>query len=484
MDSSERKTEADWLKLKQTCEEWTRSGESRRVNHVLSTIPNRDIPHRWRLPFANIARRGGLILLGLRLLAPSLKNDPTPEELAEYGVLLQKNGSVREALNALEKIDGDKIPDSLLYRAFCLFTRWDYASARPLLERYVASPKITEYQRTIGMVNLASAYNSVQDFTQARALLGELIETCAQKNYARLEGNCHELLAQVHVQNRDWMAAHSELAKAEKLLANDFSLDRFFVQKWKWIISALKAGDTAPLLELKAKALELKHWESVREADLYLAKVSGDKDLFQRVFFGTPHESYREKLKKECPEIEPGEEFFLGEGEMLLDLPLSEFGGEAVFKSGKKIHQLVCLLLMDLYRPQRLAPLFADLFPDENFNVFSSPNRVHQLLRRTRKALKEEGLPLEILEHEGAYSLQVQPGLRVRLALERKVASPEHAHLIRLKTLFPNMVFSAREARAQLGLPLTSFHRVLKYGLEKGLLKQQGNGPKTRYKAA
>jgi hypothetical protein len=484
MDSSERRTEADWLKLKQTCEEWTRSGESRRVNHVLAAIPNRDIPHRWRLPFANIARRGGLILLGLRLLAPSLKNEPTPEELAEYGVLLQKNGSVREALNALEKIDGDKIPDALLYRAFCLFTRWDYALARPLLERYVASSKITEYQRTIGMVNLASAYNSVQDFARARTLLSELIETCTQKNYARLEGNCHELLAQVHVQNRDWRAAKEELGKAEKLLANDFSLDRFFVQKWNWIISALKSGDVSTLIELKSKALELKHWESVREADLYLAKVSGDRDLFQHIYFGTPHESYRQRLRAECPGIDPAEELFLGSGEALLDLPLSEIDGVPVFKSGKKIHQLVCLLLTDLYRPHRLAPLFAGLFPEENFNVFSSPNRVHQLLRRARKTLKDEKLPLEILEQDGAYSLAIQPGLRIRLELERKVECPEHAHLIRLKTLFPDMVFSARDARSKLGLPLTSFHRVLKYGLEKGLLSQHGNGPKTRYKAA
>ncbi len=484
MDSSERKTESDWLKLKQECEEWTRIGESRRVHHALSVIPNRDIPQRWRLPLANIARRGGLILLGLRLLAPSLKSEPTPEELAEYGVLLQKNGSAREALTTLEKIDGDEIPEALLYRAFCLFTRWDYAQATPLLERYVASAKLNDYQRLIGRVNLASAYNVLEQDALARDLLNELVATCRAKNYARLEGNCHELLAQVHLRKEDWSSAEDELELAEGLLANDISLDKFFVQKWNLVISALKSSSQAPLLELRRRALELRHWESVREADLYRVKLTGDPNLFQHVFFGTPHESYRAKLMKECPGIEPSEELLVGQGERVFDLSLSEVDGAPVFGSGKKIHQVICYLFTDFYRPLRLAPLFAELFPEENFNVFSSPNRVHQLLRRTRKALKDEGVALEIREDSGAYSIHILPGLSVRLTNDRKVASTEHAHLIRLKSIYPAMQFSAKDARAKLGLPLTSFHRVLKYGLEKGLLVQQGNGPKTRYKAA
>jgi hypothetical protein len=484
MDSSERKTDADWLKLKQSCEEWTRSGESRRVHHVLSVIPNKDIPPKWRLPLANVARRGGLVLLGLRLLAPALKADPSPEELAEYGVLLQKNGSVREALNTLEKIDGAKFPEALLYRSFCLFTRWEYAAARPLLEKYVNSPQLAEYPRTIGMVNLASALLMVQDFTGATALLQELIGICASKNYARLEGNCHELLAQVHLQKSEWILAESELSKAEKLLANDFSLDRFFVQKWNAVITALKDEDREPLDRLRRQALELKHWESVREADLFLVKLTQDEELFQHVYFGTPHQTYRDRLRIECPKIEPRDELFLGSGAKLFELTLSELDGEPVFKSGKKIHQLICMLFLDLYRPQRLAHLFADLFPDENFNAFSSPNRIHQLMRRARAAVEEEGLPLTIQENAGTYSVELQAGLKVRLTRERKVVSPEHALLIRLKLIYPDLQFSAKEARLKLGVPLTTFNRVLKYGLENRLLVQHGNGPKTRYKAA
>lgn len=484
MDSSERKTDSDWLKLKQSCEEWTRTGESRRVHHALSEIPNKEIPPKWRLPLANIARRGGLVLLGLRLLAPALKAEPSNEELAEYGVLLQKNGSVREALNTLEKIDTTEIPEALLYRSFCLFTRWEYAAARPLLEKYVASPALGDYQRTIGMVNLASALLMVQDFSGSTKLLQELIEICSSANYARLEGNCHELLAQVHLQKSEWLNAEAELAKAEKLLANDFSLDHFFVRKWKAVISALRNQDREPLDCLREEALELKHWESVREADLFLVKLTGDEELFQRVYFGTPHQSYRDRLRIECPKIEPREELILGSGDRVFDLTLGELDGETVFKSGKKIHQLICMLFLDLYRPQRLAHLFAELFPEENFNAFSSPNRIHQLTRRAREAVAHEGLPLTIEENAGTYSASLQAGLMVRLTGERKVTSSEHAHLIRLKLLYPDLQFSAREARMKLGVPLTTFNRVLKYGLESKLLSQHGNGPKTRYKAA
>ena len=40
--------------------------------------------------------------------------------------------------------------------------------------------------------------------------------------------------------------------------------------------------------QLKNQALQLKHWEGVRDLDFYTACATEDEKLFHHLFFGTP----------------------------------------------------------------------------------------------------------------------------------------------------------------------------------------------------
>src|SRR3954471_14229944 len=99
----------DFSKLVNECEALIRSGQDHKVSRELAKLNTAKVARKWRLPIANIARRTSQITIGLRLLTPVVRsenneNKPTPEELCEYAILLQRAGSVNEALSILENL--------------------------------------------------------------------------------------------------------------------------------------------------------------------------------------------------------------------------------------------------------------------------------------------------------------------------------------------------------------------------------------------
>src|SRR4051812_21607804 len=124
------------------CEDFVRTGQIDRARALLREINSAKIVDAWRFPLANMCRRTGLDSLGIKFLTPPRMDDrekwiqnSTPQEVAEYAVLIQRIGSVNLALKVLNRLDPAVFPDALLYRAFCHFNRWEYAEAVPELER-------------------------------------------------------------------------------------------------------------------------------------------------------------------------------------------------------------------------------------------------------------------------------------------------------------------------------------------------------------
>lgn len=443
-----------------------------------------------RLAFAQIARRANRINTGLRLLSPLIQAEseglpgPTASEAAEYAVLLQRAGSVTEALTRLSKIDPREAPETLLYRAFCHFTRWDYGTARPLLEAYVAHSGLSDYQRFIGRVNLAAVHVTLQATDEAGELLKSLLEESARRSYTRLHSNALELSAQVSIQRGEWRRAERDLDEAANLLsAGTGSLDSLFVRKWKSIATSLETGDPGPLKSFRAEALSARHWESVREADLYLLRAEPNESAFQRLWAGTPYPEYRERIVAAAHDrwALPSH-YSIGTGNRHLDLTLGEENGVALFGSAKRPHALLLALFSDFYRPRRLGTLFADLFPDERYDVEGSPNRVHQILLRTREILSDRELPLRLSESDGDYHFELGAGLRVELPLTPAPEHPQDVTIVKLERHYADREFSAKEARESLGVPMTSFGRVLDVALKTGRLEKVGAGPRTRYR--
>jgi hypothetical protein len=130
--------------LIQTCESEIRQGNSHGASKRLKSLNPGEVPLEWRLPLAQICRRSGLYSLGLKLLFRLIHVETkksvrpcTGAELAEYSILLLRSGVRQEALDRLNRIDTVEVPEARLYRAFCLFGRWEYPAAVAELECYL-----------------------------------------------------------------------------------------------------------------------------------------------------------------------------------------------------------------------------------------------------------------------------------------------------------------------------------------------------------
>jgi hypothetical protein len=150
-------------------------------------------------------------------------------------------------------------------------------------------------------------------------------------------------------------------------------------------------------------------------------------------------------------------------------------------RSGGKCHQLLVILFRDFYRPLPVAELFSHLFQGEHFNILSSPYRVRQIVFRLRNWLREEHLPIQILEEDGQYRALCRDDFSVLVPLEQPEVEGYHLHLDQLMRTFNNQPFTARKARAQLKMSLTSFNRFTKWALEKKRINRFGQGRATKY---
>lgn len=479
----------DFLKLRQECDRWLREGELRRATRTLASLNTAKIPDAQRLPIAKLARRANLISTGLRILSPLILNadgerrhDAGDAATAEYGILLHNMGSTHEGLRILQEVDASRFPEVLLNKAFCHFSRWEYEEARHPLIQYVDSPGLDEYSRAVGRINLIAIHVFFDEDALARAELAAFMEAAQRSGYKRLLANAKELAAQVEIRAQNFKVADRWLNEAAQILSGGKTADLFYIQKWKNVCDAFRTGQTRGLLDFKKTAIRHREWESVRSCDLQLVKINSDEDLFRHLYAGTPYPAYRARLAtREGLEFAPPHEFTLGRGRALLDLESGELNGKPLLKAGTKVHQFLKVVLSDFYRPVRIGDLFTSLFPDENFNIFSSPLRIHQFAARIRQLFREHELGLELTEQLGSYHYKMAAGLRIRVEVETQLRDRRDLLAQDLRARFGERAFSAKEAAAALDLSLSSVTRLLRQGLNAGNFRRTGAGPLTRY---
>jgi tetratricopeptide (TPR) repeat protein len=476
----------DFTKLIAQAEANLRLGHGGQNLALLSALDLADIPRSFRLALADICRRSSLANLGLKIMAPIIfQTEPlgqpvTAGELAGHAALLQRIGSIGEAGQILRRVDSKAAPEALLYQAFCLFTQWRYDEAVPVLRTYIASP-IATYWKLVGRVNLASALVCTQLWEEAHAELTLLIETAEQSGAKRLLANCYEMRAQAYVKQRKFTEASEDLSAATGLLGLDQTSDQLFVMKWKAVLAAIISGDCEPLLRFRTEAETRNHGETLRETDLYLCKLREDDRRFNLLYFGTPYRAYRARIEAEIGRKPNNSSFSLGAPEgKLLDLTQGTLLRST--KAGGSIHRVLDLFYRDFYQPVRLGGIFAELFPEENFNIYTSPNRVHQVLRRARRALEKAGLPLKILETDGCYRAQPSSDCRVLVPLERVPLETNRKRLSDLAAAFGERTFATRDVCRVLSLSDATSNRLLRWGVDNHFLSCTGRGPATKYK--
>lgn len=468
------------------CDALIRGGQISLVAARIRALNLAQVDGAHRLELARICRRVGLVNAGLRLLTPVVRGEklliqPTVHETCEYSALLSRVGLAQEALTLLQTVDSIRAPEAELFRGFCHIMRWDYAKAIVPLKKFILSAA-DPYQAQIARVNLAASYVATGQHSEARDLLDGLIDQLAQRKAQRLIGNCLELRAQTWFHQGRLDTCLQDLRAAEDIFVSTDSYDQLLVRKWLAYLSALKTKTAAPLMQFKAEAFKRKHWESVRDADLFALKVEFNQAQFDHLYFGTPFAAYRERILAEV-RGEPSSHYdFGGANSRHLDILTGEIHGAAIATPSPKIHHLIGTLLKDFYLPARVGTLFSELYPGEYFDIHSSPMRVRQVMRRLRRWLESSGVPLTIETVSGTFRLKSGGPFSVRLPLPGLTIGAHSSDVEKLKTYFQiEQKFLADEACAKLGLSRSSFYRLAERMIISGELRRLGVGKSTRY---
>lgn len=447
------------------------------------------IPREFKVELAALCHRAGMNAMGLRLLGPLVRAEKnmanlsaTPAELTEYAGLLRRSGAIREALKLLQAVDARAVPRSLLYQTFCLFNLWRYDEALACLDRYLQFD-LNPYALAVARVNRLAALVILGRTDDALALADVCVRTHAELAYHRLLGNSLELRAQIYVEQHDHARARLDLARAHELTERSGLVDSIFVQKLQAIMDAYDGHSVEPLRVFRQHALAHRHWESVREADLYILTHAFDPALYDYLYFGTPHSGYRQRLERKTGHACTRSSYLLGSPEApRLDLASGALSAHEPLTPGGKIHRLLVTLLQDFYSPPNVGAAFSAIFPNEYFDINSSPKRVHQIMRRARRWAEAEKIPLAIHCRTGLYTLQVNGALSFDVPARLQNQDRNGFYLDSLKQQFGGARFSAQAVRRRLGLSPDQCKRLLRWAVHENLLEKRFAGPATEYR--
>lgn len=483
--------ESAWKTWIGKCDELLRAGRLNEAAAMLSALDLKKVPRQQRLELAGLCRRANLLNLGLRLLTPVVHDrlgeavaKATPHEWAEYAVLLQRSGGVREAINILSRPGMQNFAQAPMYTAYCYFNLWEYGAAIPFLQKYL-SGDLTDYARLIGNTNLAAAFNFNGQSAEGALLAAQNSKIAKAKGFVRLQCNNLELLAQSHFESKDYKQARRAIETASSVLSGVGTIDQLYIRKWGAALKAVETKNATPLANFRAEALREKHFESVREADLLSLQIEFSEESFRKLYFGTPFQGYRARIERVLERKMNDLECIHGSATApsRLNLQTGELTGFNVdFPVGTGIHQCLEVLLRDLYKPLSVCALFSELFPGEYFDIESSPNRVHQVVSRTRRWLTDNDFPMELEEQDGRYLLSVDKRLQVVVGLRAQLAEWESVQVLRLKKRFPESAeMSAGEIRDVLQLTPANFKRLSVWAVENGALIKKGVRAGTTY---
>lgn len=475
--------------LLQECDLLIKSGKINSVATLISKLNLVQVPRQHKQSLAKIFRRTGLISQGIRLLHPIIRHNkelvqpPTPSEICEYAALISRIGLIKESLDLLKNVNPNTNSEALLYSGFCYVSNWDYIEAQKYFEQYLTL-QIDEYSRLIAKVNLSACYIGSGQLSKAAILIDESLQLSYAAKSKRLQGNCLEMRGQMNVLNFNFLEAKKNLNLAKEIFISAQSYDSLLTDKWQSIIAAFESRSIEPLLFFRKRAENQKHWESVRESDLFRTRIEFNQKIFDQLIFGTPSRAYQNRAY-ELINRNASEKMIWGDPKSK-HIDLVSFTDDSAFTSntGKKMHQMLQALLNDLYAPRNTASLFSEVYPDECFNIDSSPYKIRQIIRRLRTWFNENSYNADIKYENGhGYRLEIKNGFSFLLNKNQKnsVIVIEDLFYNKLKNVFQNKSFTINEACSKLNISESGFHRFVRKTLAQGLIKKSGKARSTVY---
>ncbi len=494
--------------LKTQLDHSIRTGDIQSVRQALQGLTAGKIPRPLIADFADLARRVRMEDWGLRLLRPIVRAPDiqkvvaTAQELTVYAGLLIKLGALPEAQSILENLPSKNDPVVLNLMSQIFILQWNYRQAALHLQKILKHAKTDAYQKCVAQVNLAGALLFLQKTAEVQNALDEVFETCRVHQWDLLNGNALELAAQLAYLQRDKEKAKHFLDQASQRVGQH-SHYSFFIEKWRALAELidLKAGTPeadfvlAKIEKLRAKAISLNSWESVRDLDYHVGVFLNHEYLLLNVYFGTPYTSYRERIEGILigKNLEIPDSYFRklteAPAERVLCLETgSEIGAplEQPLKPGQMLYRLLNILAKDFYRPLGLGELFSSLFPGEYFNPDASGARVSHAINKFRQWTKLNHVPLDVQVESNRYSLIATGPYALQIFRDMRNASELagagfETQIQMLKKKWPYQSFSAKKAAIELGISVTSTNNLLKKAVEQKQVYKSGSGRSTLY---
>lgn len=476
-----------------------RDGQVPEARNQLMVLPLKTVPGALRghlgqlLVRVNLPHKAISALISRVRSGPLIRPSASRDELLTYAMALIRFGQMVEAEEILASLP-ETVAEVHLYQAYIRQSQWDYGAAAPLIERYLELKDATPYERSVARINLLACLIQAERFDDSQSVYDKLAADIAENNWQLLEKNLHELSAQLAIGQMQWARART-LLKEAKSTQEPQSIADLFAHKWLAAADVYEKGSPESLAQLRLvrdAGIRLGHWETVRDCDRITAEALQDQSLFNLVYMGTPHVSFREKMLRSCPWANRPESVVLGSaGGQVLDLATASLdGNDCGLKPGQNLHRALRLLLSDFYRPTSIGKFFSEMFAGEYFDPESSFNRVGNVMYRLRNWQRSQRLPIEVECERLNYRILIQSpefGILVRdLSAVGQVQVSEKlavdGSLGRIRSRLPYGTFTAREAADVLKLSKSSAVRLLNRAVSNGLLSKTGSSRATIYK--
>lgn len=454
----------------------------------------------WRV--ANLLNRADNPREAIKLLRPivvlrkrinMLASEP---EQLEYALALCLIGATQEALARFDQYVGKRDYRFHFYYGAALVTQWKYFEAIEHFKEVIRSDQAPEYQISVAKTNLAAALVFEGLYSEAQAVITELMDIVAKKNNQKLiQGYCYELLAQIEFFSGHYEKALELLKTGEGYLISAPEAYRLTNKKWQIFsrlgLSPKSVNARSELEQLRGHAILTEQWETIRECDMFLAIFERNQDLLIKVYFGTPFESYRSRILQRwgkevklpkyydwAPAPNPKNEQL-----RLLELTTGCEGSETKsLKEQKQLYKLLNCLASDFYQPFKVQQLFSILFKGEYYDPDSSDRRVFANINRLRTWFDKRAIPIVVRRKSFGYRLFFTKAYAVRVGLRTQDTASKTV-LDQIREL-PNILdgVNVGEVMQKTGLSRASAQRRLAELVSSGVLIQSGSGRATRYK--
>lgn len=478
-----------------------RAGRIGDARTAIQNISIRTLPRNQRAEFARCCLRAGIAELGLKALVRYVRDhstESTSEERAVYAGCLNSVGGALEA-RALLDTETDVSPWTLLYQAYVSISMWDYRRALKTLNQLQQSnlhEQFDSYVKQVLSVNRLASLIVEEQWSEAESQLAELKLTLPANGGTRLQGNLRELEIQLSV-------GIGDLKRAETLLADSSQsegLDRLYFEKWKAIFDTVKSPSPSAdrLFQVLSQAKEQRRWEAIRDLEMRIAMNLKSLVFFKRVYYATPWPEYKKRLVRSLEDVFPAvtidAEFNYhlmplstsdrthddAETWMQISVGNGELPDGTNLKPGFRDHRLLQALSSDLFRDHAAGSIFNLIFPDEFYNPFTSPTRVHHAIGSLRDKLTKSGSQLEIEETDGKYRLSPTLPLVMVLSADQAIGKRE-SNTARLKNIFGDATFQVEEVARHLKIHPKTAQRLLREGTQSGEINKTGSARATRY---